>query len=148
MGTMPGPEALRRREYYGFPGNHFWKIVPQVFGEQPPVDYPAKIRLLKRRRIAVWDVIKSCERAGASDGAIRRAKPNDIPALLRKYPNIRRVFLNGQTAKRLFRMYFGSRVGVPVETLPSTSPAHAAVSLAEKLVRWRTSLCAGDGEKR
>lgn len=135
---MPGPVALRRRQYYGFPGNHFWPVIQTLFGAgDRPLSYPEKIRLLKTNRIALWDVISSCRRAGASDSAITYVTPNRIPELLRKYPNIRKVFVNGKTAERLFRMHFGDRVKLPVIRLPSTSPAHAAMSFKEKLKRWK-----------
>ncbi len=135
---MPGPEALRRRKYYGFPGNHFWPVIQTLFGkEDRPLSYPQKIRLLKRNRIALWDVIASCRRKGASDSAITRVVPNKIPELLKRYPNIRKVFLNGKTAERLFWLHFGEKVRIPVGALPSTSPAHAAMSFEEKLERWK-----------
>jgi hypoxanthine-DNA glycosylase len=137
LGTMPGPEALRRGEYYGFPGNHFWKILPAIFGEPPPADYAAKLRLLKKNRVAVWDVIESCERVGAADSAIRCMRPNRVPNLLERYPNVRMIFLNGKTAERLFRAHLAARISLPVRTLPSTSPAHASMSIHEKTKRWR-----------
>ena len=31
LGTMPGPMALAKQEYYGFTGNHFWKILFRLF---------------------------------------------------------------------------------------------------------------------
>ena len=83
LGTMPGPEALRRRQYYGFPGNHFWLVIQRLFGaDDRPLSYPEKIRLLKANRIALWDVIASCRRVGASDSAITQVTPNRIPELL------------------------------------------------------------------
>ena len=134
---MPGPVALRRRQYYGFPGNHFWPVIQALFGKgDRPLSYPQKIRLLKTNRIALWDVIASCRRRGASDSAITRVTPNRIPELLERYPNIRKIFVNGKTAERLFRMHFQERARTPVVYLPSTSPAHAAMSFGEKLKRW------------
>ncbi len=139
LGTMPGPEALRRRQYYGFPGNHFWPVIQALFGVgDRPLSYPEKIRLLKTNRIALWDVIASCQRTGAGDSSIRRVTPNRIPELLKKYPNIRTVFVNGKTAERLFRMHFGEKVRLPVRCLPSTSPAYAAMSFVRKLSRWKS----------
>ena len=120
LGTMPGPEALRRRQYYGFPGNHFWPILQKLFGlEDRPLSYPEKIRLLKTNRIALWDVIASCRRVGASDSAITRVTPNRVTELLKKYPNIRTVFVNGKTAERLFRLHFRDPMRLPVRGLPS-----------------------------
>lgn len=136
LGTMPGPEALRKKEYYGFSGNHFWKILQKLFKKEGPLTYPEKIQLLKDNRIALWDVFGSCERKGAADSAIRCAKLNNIPALLKKYPNIRVIFLDSKTAWVAFQKYFSESVKLPVFYLPSPSPAHAAISLNEKIKRW------------
>lgn len=137
LGTMPGPMALAKQEYYGFPGNHFWPIVVRLFGGREPMTYPQKLRLLKKNRVALWDTIRSCERVGASDGRIRCIVPNDIPGLIRRHPGIRVIFLNGRLAEKLYRKYAAARVGLPVVTLPSTSPAHAAMSFPRKLKAWR-----------
>ena len=134
---MPGPEALRRREYYGFPGNHFWKMMADLYhGGKPFESYAAKLRLLKQNKIALWDTIGSCRREGASDSAICDAEPNDISGLIRRYPNIRIIVLNGKTAERFFLKYHANRIQLPRHTLPSTSPAHAAMPYAEKLKQW------------
>lgn len=136
LGTMPGPEALRRGEYYGFPGNHFWKIMSALFAGGRHMDYEAKIRLLKRNGIALWDVLASCRRTGAADSAIRDACPTDVPGLLERHPRIRRVYLNGKACERLYLRHFASRVRLPAVALPSTSPAHASMNYDEKLRRW------------
>ncbi len=133
---MPGPVALKRRQYYGFPGNHFWPVIQALFGAARLLSYPQKIRLLKANRIALWDVISSCRREGASDSAITHVTPNEIPQLLKRYPNIQKIFVNGKTADKLFKEHFGEEVKLPVVCLPSTSPAHAAMSFQEKLKRW------------
>ena len=137
LGTMPGPEALRRREYYGYPLNHFWKILPQIFDKGPLDGYREKIRFLRKKRIALWDVIGSCKREGAADQKIQEVKTNDISDLLRRYPNIRKVFLNGRLAQKLYQKYFGKSLRVPACYLPSTSPANAGLGFEKKTERWR-----------
>jgi TDG/mug DNA glycosylase family protein len=137
LGTMPGPEALRRREYYGFPGNHFWRIMIDLLAPGRTLSYPEKIDLVRRHRIALWDVLAACERIGAADSAIRNAVPTDIPGLLARHPGIRAIFLNGTTAARLFRRFHGGRVALPTFPLPSTSPANAAIRYADKLAQWK-----------
>jgi hypoxanthine-DNA glycosylase len=137
LGTMPGPEALRRQEYYGFPGNHFWRIMIDLFAAGRALDYTAKLALARRHRIALWDVLAACERTGAADSAIRNAVPTDIPGLLARHPGISRIFLNGTTAAKLFAKFHGAKVTVPTVQLPSTSPANAAISYARKLEHWR-----------
>lgn len=136
LGTMPGPEALRKQEYYGFKGNHFWKIMIDLLAPGRTLDYAAKLALLRRYRIAAWDVLQSCTRAGAADSTIRDTTPNDIPGLLARHPGIHTIFCNGTTSARLFARYFGRAVTVPMIPLPSTSPAHATMPYAVKRARW------------
>lgn len=136
LGSMPGPMALRKQQYYGFTGNHFWFILPALFKEEKPVEYADKLDLLRRRKIALWDVLESCTRPGALDSDIREITPNKIPELLESYPNIRAVFINGQYAYKTFVKHFEGQVSRPYFVLPSTSPAHAAMSVKEKTRKW------------
>lgn len=133
---MPGPVALRKKQYYGFPGNQFWPIICDLFGERRDLSYKEKKALLRRERVALWDVLKSCYRQGACDSAIRREIPNDLARLLRKYPLVNTIFLNGKGAEKLFRKYFDGRIPLSAHVLPSTSPAHASMAYREKLKRW------------
>ncbi len=136
LGTMPGPMALKKQEYYGFTGNHFWKIIFHLFDVKEPLTYPEKKQLLKEKGIALWDVFKSCERKGALDSAIQCAQYNDISGLLKKYPNIQTVFLNSRTAEKVFLRHFAESVKIPFYYLPSTSPAHVSLSFSKKLNAW------------
>ena len=95
------------------------------------------IEFLKKNRIAVWDVIESCRRKGAADQKIRSERPNDIPRLSRKFPNIKKIFLNGRLAQKLYQKYFDGQLSLPVYYLPSTSPANAGLSFKEKAKKWR-----------
>jgi len=83
---MPGPEALRKRQYYGFDGNHFWKILPRLFHEPLPATYDEKLALVRRNGIALWDVLGTCVRPGALDSAIREAKPNPVRSCSKNSP--------------------------------------------------------------
>lgn len=136
LGSMPGPEALRKQEFYGFTGNHFWTIMPAILGEKKTEIYKEKLAMLKRHRVALWDVIESCDRPGALDSSIKNLTPNKIPELLRRFPNIRAIFINGQFAYKTFQKKFGAVIDRPVIVLPSTSPANAAMPIAEKTRRW------------
>lgn len=140
LGTMPGPVALERRQYYGYPGNHFWKIIPAILSEPAPSDYAGRIDLLRRHRIALWDVLRTCRRQGAGDAAIRDAVPNDIAALLGRHRAIGTIFFNGKSAERLYRRYWDGRIHIPCFALPSTSPAHASQSLPQKTRAWSAIL--------
>lgn len=136
LGSMPGPVALKKRQFYGFDGNHFWQIIPKLFGVARPARYEDRIRLVKKNRIAIWDVLYSCTRVSALDSDIRAIKPNKIPELLKRYPNIRAVFINGRFAYNTFLRFFDGKINRPIFYLPSTSPAHAAMTLREKKKKW------------
>src|SRR5262245_52527441 len=110
LGSMPGPEALRKQQYYGFNGNHFWHIIPRLFDVPRPTEYKDKLKLIRANRIALWDVLESCTRPGALDSSIRNCKPNKIPALLKKFPHIRAVYINGKFAYNTFQKVFGSSI--------------------------------------
>jgi hypoxanthine-DNA glycosylase len=136
LGTMPGTTALRIQQYYGYERNHFWPIMFDLLAGGRALDYPEKLALVRRHRIALWDVLASCVRIGAADAAIRNGAPNAIPELLARHPGIHTVFCNGGLSAKLFLQHFGGRIAVPMIQLPSTSPAHAAMPYATKRARW------------
>ena len=140
LGTMPSVESLRQGFYYAHPRNAFWRLLAEIFGAPLPETVAEKKRLLLAHGVAIWDVLAACEREGSLDSAIRAEEPNDIPALLRACPGIRRICLNGGTAARLYQKYFGRETaGVECVRLPSTSPAYT-LSYSDKLAAWRAAI--------
>jgi len=137
LGTMPGPESLRKKQYYANPRNQFWKIIYRILdvSEAPPSDYNERIKFLKHKGIALWDVLETCEREGASDSKIKRGTPNDLRTWLQKRPNLRYIFFNGKKAESCFK-----KCGCPDDVgcigLPSTSPANRKMTFDEKVRRW------------
>jgi double-stranded uracil-DNA glycosylase len=145
LGSMPGRESLRAGQYYAHPRNAFWKIVGELLRIEPSSDYEAKTQALRSARIAVWDVLESCTRVGSLDASIEAGtiKPNDFRIFYRRHAEIRRVFFNGAAAQSYYRRHV--LPGLDVATLsylrlPSTSPAHASLSAAQKLRAWRAAL--------
>jgi double-stranded uracil-DNA glycosylase len=140
LGSMPGAESLRRREYYAHPHNQFWPIMGALFGARRELPYDARVERLLERRIAVWDVLKHCERAGSLDSSIVRGSEvvNDFGAFFRAHPGIGAIFFNGGKSESVFRreVTLPAR-GLRCTRLPSTSPAHAGLSRAAKLAAWR-----------
>ena len=136
LGTLPGEESLRRREYYAHPRNLFWPIVFALFDATPALDYGERLAFVAARRIALWDVCELAEREASADSAIRRERPNAIDRLLDTHPLIRAVAFNGSGAERLYDRHFTRRTEVAYLALPSTSPAHARMDFAAKLTRW------------
>jgi len=103
LGTMPGPESLRTGQYYTSPNNKFWKIISYIYNKGVKFgSYDEKTECLHSNHIALWDVFASCTREGAADSSIKNQVPNDIEGLLKDYPSIRLIILNGQKAAQGF----------------------------------------------
>ncbi|MBP3702567.1 MAG: DNA-deoxyinosine glycosylase [Lachnospiraceae bacterium] len=132
LGSFPSVKSREEGFYYGHPRNRFWKVLAAVKGEDEPTSIDGKKEFLLRNRIAVWDVIASCEIKGSSDSSIRNVIVNDFSEILEK-SKVSRIFANGKTAQRLYKKYVLPDTGMPITALPSTSPANAAFSL-EKLI--------------
>jgi hypoxanthine-DNA glycosylase len=137
LGTLPGEESLRRRQYYAHPRNLFWPIIFALFGAAEPGGYDERVRFLRETGIALWDVVERGQRTASADSTIRAEVPNAIPELLDAHPGIRAVAFNGGGARRLHDRHFARRPGLAYLALPSTSPAYAAIGFAAKLARWR-----------
>jgi TDG/mug DNA glycosylase family protein len=144
LGSLPGQESLRRGEYYAQPRNAFWPIMGALCGAGPERPYAARARQLAASGIALWDVCATAFRAGSLDASIVAASvvTNDFGAFLARHPDLRLVCFNGRTAGALYRRHVLPTLAPPARALPlldlpSTSPAHAALSLADKLGRWQ-----------
>jgi hypoxanthine-DNA glycosylase len=137
LGTLPGEESLRRQEYYAHPRNLFWPIVFALFGASVPASYDERVRFLRQRGIALWDVVASGTRTASADSTIRAEVPNAIPELLDTYRGICAVAFNGGGARRLHDRHFPRRPDLTYLALPSTSPAYARIGFAAKLAQWQ-----------
>jgi len=137
LGTFPGEESLKQREYYAHPRNLFWNMMECICGAGRDKDYETRVAVLRNTGICLWDVLKSCERDGSSDARIRNGHVNDFDAFLSRYP-MKAVFLNGKKAESLFhrRAVPELRTLPTMLLLPSTSPANARMTNDEKFRRW------------
>lgn len=135
LGSFPSRRSLEQREYYAHPRNQFWQILQTLFGIGRNLEYRVKIDDLIRNRIALWDVIGACYRAGSADHRITGPSLNPVQQLLTSCPTIRGIACNGTTAAR-----YVDRLGFPsnirIIPLPSTSPANTRFTLEEKTERW------------
>jgi TDG/mug DNA glycosylase family protein len=142
LGSMPGRESLARQQYYAHPRNAFWPIMSAIL-ELPECGYTERSRLLQDNRIAVWDVLMACVREGSLDANIEPGSivANDFASFYARHPAIARVFFNGAKAESVYRRHVlpglaGIAADLSLARLPSTSPAHAAMSLAQKKRAW------------
>jgi len=137
LGSFPSARSLAARQYYAHPHNQFWKILQAIWPRKPlPAgadSYQERSEWLLERGLGLWDVYARCRRRGSLDAAIRDAEPNDIAGL--RLPRLAAVAHNGGESHRHARRM--AALGVPAYRLPSTSPAHAAMQLEDKVGAWR-----------
>ena len=135
LGSFPSVKSREASFFYGHSQNRFWRVLSAVCGEGVPATVEEKTSLLLRRHIALWDVIASCTIEGSSDSSIRDVVPNDLRPIL-EISGLRRIFVNGKTAARLYEKYIEPELGIPAVCLPSTSPANAAWNLEKLVEAW------------
>jgi len=136
LGTMASPKSREVGFHYGHPQNRFWRVLSAVYGCDVPKNQTERETLLLDNGVALWDVLASCEIAGASDASIREPVANDVAALIRRY-GIERIFTTGQTAAKLYRKLLEKDVGLACTALPSPSPANCAVPFEKMVEAYR-----------
>lgn len=137
LGSFPSVKSRETAFYYGHPSNRFWKVTAAVMGCAVPATVMEKKAFLLQNGIAVWDVIRSCRIEGSADSSIKDAVPNDFGEIL-QHSVIARIYANGTLAAKIYNDHRLSRAtGIEIITLPSTSPANAAYSVARLCEHWR-----------
>ena len=139
LGTLPSVKSRENNFYYGHKQNRFWKVLATLLKEPVPDTIEEKKSMLLAHRIALWDVIQSCDIKGSSDSSIKNVQPTDIGMILEK-TNITRIYANGNKAGQLYKRYQFPVTGIEAMVLPSTSPANAAWSLDRLCEAWRVIL--------
>jgi len=146
LGSMPGIASLEAVQYYAHPRNVFWPIMADLFSIDAEADYAQRIAQISEVPVILWDTLKRCDRPGSLDSSIRRdtVEANDIPGLLVEHPGIRAVACNGATSANYFRRLVLPQIAAEIEIellpMPSTSPANAGMTFAQKLAAWRRLL--------
>lgn len=135
LGSLPSVKSREVGFYYGHPQNRFWKVIAGIYGFDVPQSVDEKKEMLYKCRIAIWDVIESCEIKGSSDSSIREAVVADFESILAK-GNIEKIFANGKTSGKLYNKFAKENTGREIIELPSTSPANAAYSLEKLISKW------------
>lgn len=130
LGSLPGDRSLELQEYYGHPQNRFWKVIAAIHGLPCPADYAGKKAMLARCRIALWDIYHAASRPGSMDSDIRAGEFNDIAELLRCYPSIRIIALNGSAAARGFDRYLSLSAADCSSAATGRSRAEDAIATA------------------
>lgn len=147
LGSMPSVKSLKQQQYYAHPRNAFWSIMSALFELEKELDYSQRCEQLISNNIAVWDVLKSCQRQGSLDKDIEKSSliVNDFNTFLKQHSKIKLVVFNGNKAEQVFQQHITPNLDKKFKQLnkirlPSTSPAHAAMTLERKLAAWKYAL--------
>lgn len=149
LGSMPSEVSLQKQEYYGHERNAFWPIMKSVLNTDTAIkndNYERRKNMLIENNIAVWDVLKSCFREGSLDTAIKMnsIQINDFNCFFLAHPAIKTVLFNGAKTEAIFSRHvvIGRDYADLLEykRLPSTSPAHAAMTLQQKTEVWKAAV--------
>ena len=140
LGTLPSVKSRENNFYYGHKQNRFWKVLATLLQEPVPHTIEEKKAMLLAHRIALWDVIQSCDIKGSSDSSIKNVKPTELRKIL-DASNIKQIYANGSKAGQLYKKYQLPLTGMEAVVLPSTSPANAAWSLERLCEAWRKIKC-------
>ena len=97
LGTLPSVKSRENHFYYGHKQNRFWRVLAKLLDVPVPETIEQKKEMLLSHRIAIWDVIQSCDIKGSSDSSIRNVEPTDLCRLL-KQTKIKQIFVNGNKA--------------------------------------------------
>lgn len=140
LGSLPGQRSIAEQQYYAHPQNAFWPIMQELFGIEGA--YADRCAQLIENRIALWDVLQSSLRPGSMDANIQldSACANDFEGFLIAHSDIQLIAFNGRKAEALFEKFVDIKAttqSIRRSSLPSTSPAYAAMPFSGKLGRWR-----------
>lgn len=144
LGSMPSETSLKKQQYYGHQRNAFWHIMGEMFGAAQELDYEQRKQILMQNGVAVWDVLQTCFRKGSMDSDIEMdsIQVNDFNRFYYRHPLVKKVFFNGGTAEIVYKKQILSTLEkrfdyLHYQRLPSTSPAYAALKLAQKIEAWQ-----------
>ena len=138
LGSFPSIDSFDKRFYYAHPRNQFWKILSALSG-YPINNQDQKIWLLKETKLALWDMVSSCERESSLDRSLEEIEVNTIAEFLEEHPTIEKVAFTGRLAEKLFKMHFGY-LDIQTVYLPSPSSAYAKMSFEQKVEIYHTLL--------
>lgn len=136
LGTFPSVKSRENNFYYGHPQNRFWSVLAEILKTGTPKSILEKRQILIENKIAIWDVVGSCEISNSSDVSIKNVQPNDI-AIILENANIKTIYANGKTAEKLYNKYLLKQTSKEIFALPSTSPANAAFSKEKLVDAWK-----------
>ena len=135
LGSLPSVKSREEGFYYGHPQNRFWKVLARLLEWDELDTIEEKKKMLLENKIAIWDVLESCDIIGSSDSSIKNPVAADIPGLLEK-TNIKKIYVNGTTAGKYYKKYILPITGMEATVLQSTSPLNCRYTMEKLTENW------------
>ncbi|HII02165.1 TPA: DNA-deoxyinosine glycosylase [Methanosarcinaceae archaeon] len=134
LGSLPSDESIRKQQYYGNPGNDFWRLLGGALEEAlQEMDYETRLETLKRHGVGLWDVFKAGWREGSLDSGIGDEEINNFSKLKELAPELRLVCFNGKKAGEYEVLL--RKMGYETKVLPSSSGANRRYSI-KRVQEW------------
>lgn len=138
LGSFPSVKSREDNFYYAHPKNGFWKLISKILNTKEPITIEDKTKLILNNKLAIYDVIKSCDIEGSEDSSIKNVKLNNLDEIIKK-SKIEKIIFNGNKAYELYNKYETNKFS-NIEVLPSTSPANARYSFEDLYTIWSKEL--------
>ncbi|PAV12925.1 DNA-deoxyinosine glycosylase [Methanosarcina spelaei] len=137
FGSLPGDVSIKKHQYYGHPGNDFWRLLGNIIGEDlQNMSYQNRLETLKRNKIGLWDVFKAGKRKGSEDTKIKDEEINQFSVLKDMAPNLKLVLFNGKKSGEYEPII--KAMGYETKVLPSSSGANRR-SLNSRKSEWEAA---------
>ncbi len=133
LGSFPSIKSRENNFYYANPRNRFFSTLEKVFNEKIGISNQEKEKFLLAHKIALFDVVYSCNITSSSDNSIKDVIPNDINKIVLN-SNITTIFTTGTKAYNLYNKFLLKNIGIKAIKLPSPSPANCKKGIEEVLV--------------
>jgi hypoxanthine-DNA glycosylase len=137
LGSLPSDVSIRKHQYYGHPGNDFWRLLGGILGEElQGMNYQNRLETLKCYKIGLWDVFKAGKREGSEDVKIRNEEINQFSMLKELAPGLKLVLFNGKKSGEYEPIL--KAMGYETKVLPSSSGANRR-SLKNRKSEWEAA---------
>ena len=134
LGSLPSDESIQKQQYYGNPGNDFWRLLGDAIGtDLQSMDYNRRLEALKSNGIGLWDVFNAGSREGSLDSRIGNEEINDFSSLNKIVPELKLICFNGKKAGEYEPLL--RKMGYETKVLPSSSGANRRFS-KKRVMEW------------
>lgn len=140
LGSFPSVISRKESFYYANKQNRFWSVLREIFEYKGELsDIKEKEEFLLKNKIALWDVIYSCDIILSSDSSIKNIVCVNLDVIF-SVCDIKLIILNGSKAGALYKKYLSKKYDIPFVVLPSTSPANARWKKNDLISLWKKTI--------